>query len=147
MSSIDQSIADSLEYYGKQIIAWAKVRALFEPVVLAFDELEVSATFSSDSILYVSAYGDKKRLAEVVRVLRTRGWNTETKPEEKSPEYKATFTVEATEYAPFPPKGSVYLMFTSSVCRRVKTGTKMVEQDVFEVQCGDVETAVDDMPF
>lgn len=140
MSSVDQSHADSLQYYGKQILAWSKVRAQLEPVVLAFDKIDVSTSYVGDNTLYVSACGDKKRLADVIRVLRTNGWNTDTKPVEGSPEYKAVFKVEPTEQAPFAPSGEVQLSFTSSVCKRVWVGTQMVEQDIYEVQCGE-ETA------
>lgn len=139
MSSVDQSYADSLEYYAKQILAWAKVRARFEPVVLQLDELDVANDYSGGDILYISAYGDTKRLTAVIRALRTNGWNTTTKPEIGKPEYKAIFSVETTEEEPFAPSEKVHLSFTSSVCKLVKTGTQMVEQDIYEVQCGDVE--------
>ena len=137
MSSIDQAYADSLEYYGRQLLAWAKVRPQLEPVVLAFDKIDVSASFGGSDTLYVTAYGDKKHLADVIRVLRTNGWNTDTKPVEGSPEYKAVFRVEPTTEVPFAPPELVHLTFTSSVCKRVKVGTQMVEQDIFEVQCGE----------
>lgn len=144
MSSVDQSHADSLEWYGKQILAWSRVRAQLEPTVLAFDKLDVSVTFNGESNLYVAAHGDKKRLADVIRVLRTNGWNTGTKPAEGSPEYRAVFNIEPTEDAPLAPSGSVQLSFTSSVCRRVRVGTQMVEQDIYEVRCGDDPVVADD---
>lgn len=139
MSSVDKTIADSLEYYGKQILAWAKVRARFEPVVLQLDELDVASSYSSGDALYINAYGDTKHLTAVIRALRTNGWGTDTKPEAGKPEYRAIFSVETTEEEPFAPSETIHLSFTSSVCKRVKTGTRMVEQDIYEVQCGDVE--------
>ena len=34
---------------------------------------------------------------------------------------------------------TLYFTFTSSTCRRVKVGTKMVEQDVFETVCDELQ--------
>lgn len=82
---------------------------------------------SSDS-LDLSYAGDKHTIEGIYRAFRKLGYKTDkhlTKPE-------AVFTCY------WDHKESdmrIWLRFSSTVCKRVKVGTKMVETDVFETRC------------
>lgn len=74
--------------------------------------------------------GDSHDLAKAIRAVRTRGYTTNwSPPKENDPSWSGFYNKEDGP--------EVYISFTSKVCRRVKIGTKTVEQDVYEIQCGD----------
>lgn len=76
--------------------------------------------------------GDKTTLEKAFRILRGASltFNTD-RPKKGDSEWCAFFRHPESETR-------LFFQFTSSVCKRVKVGTKMVEQDVFETQCGDI---------
>ena len=75
--------------------------------------------------------GDKKKLISVLRIVRKYGFEINgERTQEGNPEWYS--------YVRHPDcQAPVWIAFTSSVCRRVKVGTKMIEQDVYEVRCED----------
>ena len=117
---------------------WARIKKQAVPIVNALNDLGIEVTYSND--IDFSFTGDAHKLAAVVRILRTAGYNTDTdKPKQG----------DNTWYAFYRKEGCVRicLYFTSSVCKRVKTGTKMVEVDVYETQCGDIaDPTADELP-
>ena len=73
--------------------------------------------------------GDASTLTAVVRVLRTNGFATEAaRPEPGAVSWYGWFNRPDC-------KVRIWLYFTSSVCTRVKVGTRIVEQDVYETRC------------
>lgn len=91
--------------------------------------------------LYISVAGDKQVLNKAYGVLRKNGLDATHRPEEKAASYSAYFNLGEEEYL-FGIHGGVEqfkvcFSFSSTVCRRVKTGTRMVEEDIYEVQCED----------
>ncbi len=105
-------------------------RAAIVEIANAMRKLEdnVSA-FSVDSYsLNISIYGDKHVLVAAFSELRKLGYNTANRPKANESTYYSRFDTE-------PHSLPVYLNFSSSSCRRVKVGTKMVETPVYETVC------------
>jgi hypothetical protein len=137
MNTNVESITDPIELdLAEKAIAlakirqrWASIKDFYRPIVNAFHRLGIEPSLSSD--VDISFSGDASKLAAVVRILRTSGFTTNSdRPKQGDTTWYARYTHEECPT-------SVWLYFTSSVCKRVKVGTKMVEQDVYEVQCGD----------
>lgn len=137
-NSIDQALADMLKYQSEQLISWSLARGVLEPVVIALDAKEIPCSYWLNT-LHVQTAGDKKRLAEVVRIFRTNGFATTKKPEAKQTEYQAYFGLEGKDLSEM----RILLTFTSTVCRRVQVGTETKEVPIFEIQCGDGDEDVD----
>ena len=124
-----------------------KFGALFQLTVKSFpglfrrlEELDIDATFSlSDGDVNVAFTGDGPKLTEVWKALRAAGYQPNNRPKKG----------ESTFYSHWFQEGysTVWMNFSSSVCRRVQVGTKMVEQPIYEVQCGELpEIEVNDKP-
>lgn len=117
---------------------WNGCKSLLGPVVNAVAKLGIEPTFGY--CLDISFSGDAKRLAAVVRILRISGWNSNAaKPVKGDTSWHAIFDHPDTQV-------TIWMYFTSSVCKRVKTGTKMVETDIYEVQCGDISGTDTELP-
>lgn len=126
---IELDLAEKALALAKIRQRWHAIREFYRPIVNAFHRLGIEPSLSTD--VDISFSGDAAKLAAVVRILRTSGFTTASdRPKEGDTTWYARYT------HPDCPT-SVWLYFTSSVCKRVKVGTKMVEQDVYEVQCGD----------
>lgn len=122
-----QKAAAAIEYHQSRA-------ASFGPIYeKAF---ELGADFNCESPwASISLSGDKHKLAEMVRAFRTLGFNTSSeRPASNSPSWSPTFTNSKGDF--------VFFYFTSSVCRRVKIGTKTEPErvvDVYETVCGEAD--------
>lgn len=127
---IDLAITEQTLALAKLRLRWSAIKDFYRPIINAFHRLGLEPKLSSD--VDVSFTGDAKKLAAVVTILRGSGFNTTAaRPKKGDTSWSAYYNHPDCET-------KVWLYFTSSVCKRVKVGTKMVEQDVFEVQCGDI---------
>lgn len=134
---IEISLAETALLLAKQRQKWNAIKDFYRPLLNAFQRLGIEPRLSNE--IDLSFTGDAHKLAAVVRILRTAGFMTEAaRP-------KAGDTTWSAYYAHPECSTRVWLYFTSAVCKRVKTGTKMVEVDVFETQCGDI--SIDDAPI
>lgn len=134
---------------------YAERESIIAPIVDKIHDIGGDADVDSE-YLYIRLTGDKHKLAAAVRILRTAGFKTDTNP----PGANDT-TWYGSYYRPSDELWtSAYLIFTSSVCRRVKVGTRVVPErteDVYETVCGEVDgnlepvaqeaTADDSIPF
>ena len=77
----------------------------------------------------LSHSGDKLVLEGVFRALRKLGYEPDKRPEANESYFTTFWNRPGTTLR-------VYTRFSSTVCKRVKIGTKMVEQDIFETRCG-----------
>lgn len=117
-----------------------------------FEELDIEIRFdATNEYGFLGFTGDGEKLKTVWGMLRRAGYHTSQRPAKGDSKFNA-FWYRA---------GScdLFMMFSSSVCKRVKVGTKTVEQDVYETQCGElpeiepadqpaaVVDSADDMPF
>jgi hypothetical protein len=134
---IEILLAEQALALAKQRQKWNSIKDFYRPIINALLRLGVEPSLSSE--IDVRFAGDAHKLASVVRILRTSGFNTDAaRPKQGDTSWSAFYT--------HPDCGTkLYLYFSSSVCKRVKVGTKMVEQDVYETQCGDI-SAVDEPP-
>lgn len=131
-SSVDISLAEQALKLAKMRQCWAACRDIFAPVVAAFQRIGIEPTMQGDDYVTINATGDKSKLEQAFRILRGADFtfNAE-RPKKGDSQWYAFFTHPDS-------KTKIFFHFTSSVCKRVKVGTKMVEQDVFETQCGDI---------
>lgn len=104
---------------------------LFDAVIKAMPT-GVIVRMNADTIgVDISTTGDKHELAAIIRAYRINGFTTDSKPPAKNdPSWSAWFRQKN--------GATSVLCFTSKVCRRIKTGTKMVEQEVFETVCDEM---------
>jgi hypothetical protein len=83
-----------------------------------------------DRDMNVSFAGDYALMKQVWAILRKNGFVPYSNPQDtKLTAFSTWFEKEG--YC------RIWFNFTSTVCRRVKVGTKMQEVDVYEIQCGE----------
>jgi len=75
--------------------------------------------------------GGPDDLKTAFRILRVAGFEPGMRPDtdKKEPEFQTYFN--------HPDGAKVWLSFSSTLCRRVKTGVRTVEEAVYEIQCDD----------
>ena len=72
--------------------------------------------------------GDRHEFAAAIRALRVNGFKTDDAPPAKNaPSWSGHFKHIT--------GARMYLSFTSRACRRVKVGTRTIEEDVYETVC------------
>lgn len=123
----------------KEALALAERREMFRmhrfilaPIVNSMRKLGADVAFPNS--LDVRLVGDAAKLAGAVRILRTSGFTfpTSSRPKKGDTAWHQFFT-----HPDCPVQ--IWFNFSSSVCRRIQTGTKMVEQPVFETVCDSIE--------
>lgn len=96
-----------------------------------FEELDIDVGFCLDNTyINVSFTGDGEKLKAAWGALRRHGYNTSARPKKGDTTFNAFWTRDG--------QAELFMMFSSSMCRRVQVGTKMVEQPIYETQCGDL---------
>lgn len=132
-SSVDINLAEQQLRLAKLRQRWTACRDLFAPTIAAFQRMGIEPYMNDDYVM-VQATGDKTKLEQSFRILRSAGFNfNAARPKKGDSQWYAFFTHSESET-------KIFFQFTSSVCKRVKVGTKMVEQDIYETQCGDITT-------
>lgn len=130
-SPIELELENQKLRLAQKIAKWNGAKSILDPLCNALLMVGVEASF--DGQINVNFAGDKDQLAKVMRIVRTGGWvftNTH-RPKKGGTSW--------TSYAGHPHTTvQMWFYFTSTVCKRVKVGTKMVEQDIYEVECGDI---------
>ena len=126
---IDEKLTQEVSEIETRRERWLDIREYFLPLVRRFKGLEIEPSFDGRDI-NLSFSGDKAKLTSVIRILRTNSFDTDAEaPKANSNYWSAYFTNAEDSRIQF------WISFSSTVCRMVKVGTKMVEQDVYEVQC------------
>ncbi len=117
--------------------SWKQQRRLFKEheadITEVVEEIDLSKASSArmdcdteDVNFYVSGKTDV--LKEVFRTFRKLGYEPSSRPEAKP---QSNFTC----YFHKDGKPTFYLSFSSTLCKRVKVGTKMQEVDIYETVC------------
>ena len=128
-TSIDEQFAEDRKQLREKQAEWLKHKDALLPVVLELEKLGIQPRWRWSLDLYFS--GDAAKLAAVVRVLRTRGWKTDA-------ERPGSMATGWTGWFNHPEcKAMIWLNFVSSVCRKVQVGTRVVEEPVYEIRCGE----------
>lgn len=128
---------------------WRENSHHFLPLLEKLDGLPCAAAITmnpgDDGCLFIRLAGNAADLTLIVRAFRTTGWHTmyAGPPEAKQSSWSALWRLHKAggEEADDVPGVEIYFSFSSTVCRRVLVGKKMVEQDVYETVCGDDEAA------
>lgn len=134
-SSVDIALAEQALALAKARAKWATCKDFYLPIINALQRVGVEPALSGNDI-NVQFSGDKAKLAAVMRILRTSGFTfTANRPKQGDSDWHCYFHHPDSAVP-------VWLYFTSSVCRRVQVGTKMVETPIYETKCGDI--SIDD---
>lgn len=80
------------------------------------------------SELYIGLSGTKENLNKIFSIFRKCGLYPRSRPKENDTSYYTYFYAEDSDFR-------VWFSFTSTVCRRVAVGTRIVEETIYEVQC------------
>ena len=80
--------------------------------------------------LNVTFHGDSELYAKVYQVLRQSNYMPEKRISKEEKSYFSTWYRDEQDNLP-----ALYVVFSSTVCRRVKVGTKMEEVPVYETVC------------
>ena len=135
-SSIDRCIADRAKELADWFDFWSKHSGTLAPVVAKLEEMGLEP-YLSGTWICLSFTGDKHKLADVVRVLRTAGFKTDSsRPQKDATSWTAVYRDENWDV-------TFYLTFSSSFCKRVQVGTETKEVPIFEVRCGEATDEVE----
>lgn len=105
---------------------------IFRPLLEALS-VHLQNAYFCDSDLTISVTGDAEKLKLVWGTILRAGFKSPAdRPKVGQPNYNGWFRHTTNNAC------CVYLTFGSTVCRRVKVGTKTVEQDVYETICEDI---------
>lgn len=120
--------------FAKNVERWKKTLDSFPLLFESLEQIGLEPYFDSkDGCINLSFDGDSERLQRVWKELRIAGF----KPGRQAPvEPASTFSTYWTHIEKDEGYAEVWMYFSSSVCHMVQVGTKMVEQPVYEVQCG-----------
>lgn len=110
-----------------------KHRKDFMKVLVALDKLATEKWLKSVSVcgnsIDLDFSGDKHALKLIFHKLRDAGYKPDDRPTDENISNHSTYwRKEGVEF-------KMYIRFASTTCRRVKIGTKLVEQDVYETVC------------
>lgn len=106
----------------------------YGPLLDEFEKLEPTLVNADDGYISIDLAGDKHQLNAAFGILRRRGFEPSARPESKSSTFSTIFRKEDDE-------GMIFFNFSSTQCRRVKTGTRTreVTEDVYEIVCDEQE--------
>lgn len=94
-------------------------------------EWVMDIAFDGTSSIDVSVSGNKHAFNGVWKALRQDGWEPNQRPDgDKISSFTTFFNKEDT-------KIRIWFSYSSTVCKRVKVGTEMVERPVYETVCED----------
>jgi len=146
-------LVESAQKAEKNAKAFRLTVGTFPDLFRAFEELDLNLSFCVDNeYMSLSFAGDGEKLKTVWGHMRRAGFNTRQRPAKGDTTFNAFWRQEG--YA------DIFMMFSSTMCRRVKVGTEMKEVPIYETQCGElpeiesedkpvavVEEYTDDVPF
>jgi hypothetical protein len=102
----------------------------FPALFLFLEEMDIEPRFDPDiKLITLNFAGDGPKLGKVWGELRRAGYTSDTRPKKGDTQFSGWFTKD--NYV------AIAVYFTSTLCRRIKVGTKTVEQDIYETICGE----------
>jgi hypothetical protein len=127
LDPVFSKLSDAHGKLARRANEWNRCKGKYLKFVQEMILLGCELSTDSDFDFHFRVAGDKQKFLQLVRCHRRHGF----KPD--MPEKGATSAFwrinERSDQI------GMYLSFSSTVCHRVKVGTKMVEQDVYETQC------------
>ena len=103
-------------------------------VALEALDIDVRIDPNNSACIDIRFAGDGDRLAEVWGLLRRAGWKLGTNPPKKGDTSFSGIWSHQSDHR----LADLWMSFSSTVCRRVQVGVRMVEQPIYEVQCGEL---------
>jgi predicted porin len=122
-AEIEAEFRDRIQYIDKH-------GATFDRVLAAMPNGCVNSSHIYGGFAAIYTHGNAHVLAACIRALRTNGFSSTSKPEKNKAEFEASYRNDNGLH--------IIFTFTSQVCRRVQIGTKLVEQPVYEIVCGEM---------
>jgi hypothetical protein len=102
-----------------------------------FEDNDYSIRVDADlTLISVALTGDGPTLARVWSHFRRHGYICTERPKKDDTQFYGWWRQKEC--------ADILLSFTSTLCKRVQVGTKMVEQPVYETQCGEL-TGLEDL--
>ena len=129
---IAAELASATEHHTNRLKFWLKHKELFQPIL---DELPQDSILSVCPTTYnldISVTGNKDTFLAVWKVLRAAGYDHSKIVDEKFATWDGFFRHDSENTDEFP---NIWVSFSSTICKRVKVGTKMEEVPVYEIQC------------
>jgi hypothetical protein len=107
--------------------------AIFGPLFDEVEKLNPQNVYVEDGYGNISVTGDRHALNAAFAILRRHGYQTDERPEKGKSQYTAFFRKEK---AP-----TIYFNFSSTQCRRIKTGSRerTITEDIYETVCDEME--------
>lgn len=103
----------------------------FPKLFRTFEELDLNVAFNLDNeYLNLSFAGDGEKLKTVWGHMRRAGYNTSTRPAKGDTTCNAFWHLKGF--------ADIFMMSSSTMCRRVQVGTEMKEVPIYETQCGEL---------
>lgn len=116
---------------AKNFKAFKAAIGAFPDLFRALEDMDIEPGFGlDDDYIGLSFAGDGPKLAAVWKLLRQHGYKNSCHPKKGDTTFYAFWEQEG--------HAKLFMNFTSSVCRRVQVGTKMVETPIYETQCGEL---------
>lgn len=116
---------------ARHVTAMTETLRALAPMFLELERLDIEVSFDTNTgCIDVAFTGSGERLREVWGLLRRNGYLATERPKSGESTYSA-FWSHASQMR-------IWFSFSSTVCKRVKIGTKMVETPIYETQCGEL---------
>ena len=129
MTTLETIRAEILKRQQEDLAVIENHGATYAPVIDGLARFEPRFSVGG-GCLDIAFSGDKHALEAAWGVLRKAGFEVSgERPKPNQPSYSSFFR--------HPDGALIWFSFSSTVCRRVKIGTQMVAQDIYETVCGE----------
>jgi len=129
VTKINRKADDTKLFASRHASEIVRVQKGMEPVEQWLMNASLDVTNRS---LDLSYSGNKHTMDGIWHALRKMGYKADTRPKSNEQYFSTWFRMDGNVSGD---AMKIYLSFSSTVCKRVKVGTKMVEQDVYETRC------------
>lgn len=104
------------------------INRYYDSILVPLAEM-TSHVWADANDINVSISGDASDMAAFFRLMRTNGFEPDSRPKDAQTEFRTWFRHDdGTQF---------YLAFSSTVCKRVQIGTRTVEEPIYEIRCDD----------
>ena len=137
MKTLEDLLSDVTNDAARRKRVIAGIVDYYDTIIAKLPECsETCYVWADPSDINVSMTGNAEALTKFFRLMRANGFEPESRPTEKTPNYRSRFK-NADQI-------SFYLAFSSTVCRRVKVGTRTEEVPIYETVCDDAPATLPD---
>jgi len=126
-----QTLRQEIVQQHEKRLAWIdSQQAEYGPLLDDLERLNPQFVNVEDGWVSFNLTGNKHMLNAAFGIMRRHGFEPHSRPEKNSSTYQTHFKKENVD-------GLVFFNFSSTQCRRVKTGTRArtVEEDIYEIVC------------